>query len=235
MDYQITLFPSGGHTWIAKDFEGPDKEDEEVKSALKERQKRILSVIKRRFEALTSCWRYPEDNDVENSTTERDSSIISQEKSESDGITHISEQQASSVTLTSRVLKFIRTFLTPNTIAILLAFPISLIRPLKALFVPLANSPIPKAPDGNPPLYFIYDTTNFLGAATLPFGLVCLGAALAKMKLPKDLRKLPLGAITGLAVGKLIISPILGVAIVNSFVKIGFIHEEDKVLRFVAM
>lgn len=38
-----------------------------------------------------------------------------------------------------------------------------------------------------------------------------------------------------MAIGKLFVSPILGVLTVNAFVKIGFIHEEDKVLRFIAM
>ena len=139
------------------------------------------------------------------------------------------------ITLTSRMLKIMRTFLAPTTISILLAFTISLVRPLKGLFVPLDGSPIPNAPDGYPPLYFIYDTTTFLGGASIPLSLICLGVALSKMKVPKDLTKLPLGAIGALAIGKLFISPVLGVVIVNAFVKVGFIHEEDKLLQFVAM
>lgn len=313
---KVTLFPLGGHTWIAKDFNGPNKEDEEVKMELKERHRRILGGIKRRLNVL--FWRRPRDEyDVERngadthnnqkepsssaectssakdtrisemeevsrlrhtvkhvsfdtaseshhiqerphvhinisspttsvhdalsptatmvSPTERDFSKEPKEKSTVEENVYTDEPEDASETIISKVLKVMRTFLTPATIAILLAFPISLVRPLKGLFVPLDNSPIPNAPDGNPPLYFIYDTTNFLGAASVPLGLVCLGAALAKMQVPKDLRKLPLGAISGLAIGKLIVSPILGVIIVNAFVKIGFIHEEDKVLRFVAM
>jgi auxin efflux carrier family protein len=142
---------------------------------------------------------------------------------------------SNTVTLTSRVVGFLKTLMTPATITMAAAFPIALIKPLKGLFVELENSPIPNAPDGRPPLYFIMDTTNFLGAASIPLGLICLGAALAKMKIPKKLSSLPVGAITALAIGKLVISPILGVLIVNGFVKIGFIDENDKVLRFVTM
>ncbi|KAI5115335.1 hypothetical protein M0805_008880, partial [Coniferiporia weirii] len=60
--------------------------------------------------------------------------------------------------------------LTPQAVAIFVAFPVALITPLKALFTPVANSPIPNAPDGQPPLAFILDTATFIGAASVPLG-----------------------------------------------------------------
>jgi hypothetical protein len=309
----------GGHRLIARDFDGPNKEDEEVKEVLKYKHKNAFVFLDRRFRSLRVFpARKKGEKDIENivvvdqnvesevshqyarnnpiiastsgvieevphsqrqhlrvsfepasqfrhldpASSERalsplestyggvdmrspTSTVVPTEKDfidqkentepvEEDEIDESSTSSIGAPSFILRLCRFLRAFLTPATATILLAFPISLVRPLKGLFVPLDNSPIPNAPDGYPPLYFIYDTTNFLGAASVPLGLVCLGAALAKLKLPSNIRQFPLGAISGLAIGKLIISPILGVIIVNLFVKTGFIHEDDKVLRFVA-
>jgi len=125
----------------------------------------------------------------------------------------------------------------PPTVAILLACPISAIRPLKALFVPLQNtngSPlIPFAPDRAPPLAFILDTATFLGSASVPLALICLGAALAKLKPPKRIRDLPVGAILALTIGRLILQPIIAIVVVEGLVRAGLIDEANKVLRFV--
>ena len=86
-----------------------------------------------------------------------------------------------------RAVAFIRTvlssLLTPQALSILVALLISLVKPLKALFVAVDNSPIPNAPDGQPPLAFIMDTCSFIGAASVPLGLICLGSALARMNI----------------------------------------------------
>lgn len=169
--------------------------------------------------------------------TEKD--FNNETKEEVDREKCIMEEQLSSparrFTILQVVANFARSLVTPVTISILAAFPISLIPQLKGLFVTFDNSPIPIAPDGHPPLYFLYDTADFLGAASVPLGLVCLGSALASLKVPKNLQALPIGAISGMAIGKLIISPLIGILLVNSFVNIGFIREDDKVLRFVCM
>ncbi|KAH8111143.1 auxin efflux carrier [Phellopilus nigrolimitatus] len=142
--------------------------------------------------------------------------------------------------LQHRMLAHARTalasLLTPQAIAIFVAFPIALITPLKALFTPVPHSPIPNAPDGQPPLAFILDTANFIGAASVPLGLTCLGSALARLNVPRDQWKdLPIGAITWLAIGKMIIMPVLGVLITQGLVHGGVIGEDQKVLRFVCM
>jgi hypothetical protein len=133
----------------------------------------------------------------------------------------------------------LRTMPAPPTVAILLACPISAIRPLKALFVPLQNtngSPlIPFAPDRAPPLAFILDTATFLGSASVPLALICLGAALAKLKPPKRIRDLPVGAILALTIGRLILQPIIAIVVVEGLVRAGLIDEANKVLRFVMM
>ncbi len=139
----------------------------------------------------------------------------------------------------SQVTIRLRTLPRPPTIALVLACPISVITPLKALFVPLRNSNgepvIPFAPDGAPPLAFILDTATFLGSASVPLALICLGAALAKLKFSKGIRGLPLGAILALTIGRLVLQPIIAIAMVEGLVRAGLIHEADKVLRFTMM
>ena len=126
--------------------------------------------------------------------------------------------------------------LSPASLSVILAFPIALITPLKGLLVALPNSPIPNAPDGQPPLAFVMDTASFVGAASVPLGLICLGSALARLKVPRGAwRTMPLGAIFGLAVAKIVVSPVLGVLICQGLTNAGIISKGDKVLRFVCM
>ncbi|KIM78632.1 hypothetical protein PILCRDRAFT_793364 [Piloderma croceum F 1598] len=126
---------------------------------------------------------------------------------------------------------------SPASLSIIVSFIISLVPPLKALFVPgVPGTHIPSAPDGLPPLSFLIDTASFIGAASVPLGLICLGSALARLKLPSgQWNKLPLGAIGGLAVGKILIMPVLGVLICQGLANVGVIDKGDKVLRFVCI
>lgn len=143
-----------------------------------------------------------------------------------------------------KILSNLRTillgFVTPASLSIIIAFPIALITPVKSLFTTTSYTGIPNAPDGEPPLAFIMDTTTFMGGASVPLGLVCLGSALARLKVPsfrssEEWQKIPRGAIMSLAVGKMIISPVLGVLIVRGLTKAGVVDSEDKVLQFVCM
>ncbi|KAG8842261.1 Protein M3 [Tulasnella sp. 330] len=133
-----------------------------------------------------------------------------------------------------RILRFIRLFNTPPTISIILSFPIALVPRLKGLFVPLPNSP--HGPDGLPPLAFLLDTATFIGAASVPLGLICLGSALARLNVPKPWTRLPLGAIGMFTVMKLFLMPVLGVLICELFTHgIPLFNPNDKVLRFVCI
>lgn len=131
---------------------------------------------------------------------------------------------------------FISGLLSAASLSVILGFAIALITPLKALLVALPGSPIPNAPDGAPPLAFVMDTAAFVGAASVPLGLICLGSALARLKVPRGAwRAMPLGAIGGLAVAKIVVSPVLGVLTCQGLTRAGVIDREDKVLRFVCM
>ncbi|TFK48082.1 auxin efflux carrier [Heliocybe sulcata] len=141
--------------------------------------------------------------------------------------------------LRSQFATFLRSVLSPPSLAILIAFPLALIQPLKALFVPVDNSPIPNAPDGQPPLAFIMDAAQFIGAASVPLGLICLGSAMARLRMPKGglegWARLPVGAIGTLAVGKVLLMPVLGVLICQGLTNAGVIAKDDNVLRFVCI
>ncbi|KAF8632376.1 hypothetical protein AX15_001909 [Amanita polypyramis BW_CC] len=158
-----------------------------------------------------------------------------------DSISELENANAGRRTFFLRALLTIRTFiislLNPPSLSILISFPIALVPALKALFIPLPSPHIPNAPDNKPPLAFILDAAQFIGAAAVPLGLICLGSALARLHIPRkgQWHSLPLGAISSLAVAKLIIMPILGTAIVGGMVSKGLIDREDKVLRLVCM
>ncbi|KAK0468925.1 hypothetical protein IW261DRAFT_1676939 [Armillaria novae-zelandiae] len=61
------------------------------------------------------------------------------------------------------------------SITILISFPIALIKPLKAQFIVVDGYYMPSAPDGEPPLAFFIDFAEFMGAASVPLGVICLG------------------------------------------------------------
>ncbi|KAJ7770739.1 auxin efflux carrier transmembrane protein [Mycena metata] len=131
---------------------------------------------------------------------------------------------------------FLRNLFLPGSVSILISFLIALVPQLKALFVEVDGTYIHPAPDGGPPLAFILDAATFIGAASVPMGLVCLGSALARLSIPRgEWRSLPRGAILGFAVCKILISPVLGVLICKGLVNINVISQEDKVLQFVCI
>ncbi|KAK0200040.1 auxin efflux carrier [Desarmillaria ectypa] len=127
----------------------------------------------------------------------------------------------------------IKSLLTPASITILISFPIALIKPLKALFVEVDGYYMPSAPDGEPPLAFVIDFAEFMGAASVPLGLICLGSALARLDVPRSQwPHLPLGAIFSLAIGRMLLMPVLGVLVCEGLVNAGVISRDDKVLQF---
>jgi hypothetical protein len=151
-----------------------------------------------------------------------------------------SHDQKNLRTIKSKILlhtkNFFQSLLNPPSLSILVAIPISVVPALKALFVQVEGVHMPPAPDGQPPLAFIMDIATFLGNAAVPLGLLCLGAAIANVQLPRgNFRALPLGAILALAILKMLVMPVIGVAITNSLIKGGLIDMDDKVLRFVCL
>jgi len=82
----------------------------------------------------------------------------------------------------------VRHTFTPPTISLVCSIIIGVVPYLRNLFVApdAANSHFsPKGPDGNPPLSTLYDAASFIGAASVPIGLIVLGASIAMIQIPR--------------------------------------------------
>ena len=140
-----------------------------------------------------------------------------------------------SVRVWRSVWSLLRPILTsPPTMVLVSALIISLIPTLRALFVaPEPGSSFhPTAPDGKPPLAVLYDTATFVGGASVPTGLIVLGASIAKIKVPRPISRLPLSGIVGMAIVRMAIMPIIGFFFVKQLVNVGMVEANNKVLRF---
>lgn len=131
------------------------------------------------------------------------------------------------------------TLFNPITVTIYISLPIALVPALKSLFVLPASRSDPYyfvAPDGNPPLHFILNTTSFVGALCVPMSLILLGASFARLKIPRPfLQKAPVWAIWWVCVAKLVFLPVIGIFFVQGLASKGVVHKEEIALRFVAM
>ncbi|KAJ7348062.1 auxin efflux carrier transmembrane protein [Mycena albidolilacea] len=169
----------------------------------------------------------------------RSVSFKEEELSELD-VPNLPDNQAASASNRRRVWirlsSFMREVCSPPSLSILLSFPIALIPALKGLFVEVQSPHIPSAPDGRPPLSFLFDTATFIAGASVPLGLICLGSALARLEIPRGRwNHLPMGAILSMAVGRMLLMPILGVLVAKGLTNAGLISREDKVLQFVCI
>lgn len=104
--------------------------------------------------------------------------------------------------------------------------------PLRALFV-AGNFHIAPAPDQQPPLSFMIDIAGYIGAASVPLGLLLLGATISRLqikKMPKGFWKTAL-MITAV---RLIIMPMVGVGITTGFQNAGW-YGDDIIIRLVSV
>ena len=140
--------------------------------------------------------------------------------------------------LISRSRHSLKQLLKPCTVVIILLFAISLMDPVKVLFIlPSLNFQPhfwPTAPGRQPLLAIIYNTATFIGGACIPLGLICLGSALACLSLRLG-GLFPKGTIALLALGRMVVNPIIGVVIIRGFVYLGYVNRDDKVSQFVCM
>ncbi|KAI5481774.1 hypothetical protein MNV49_000051 [Pseudohyphozyma bogoriensis] len=137
-----------------------------------------------------------------------------------------------------RVWHSVKTFLlslvSPPTVALFFGLVIALVPVLKSLFVLDASSWHPTAPDGTAPLSFLYDTATFVGNASVPLGLLVLGASMAKMQIPRPLSKLPLWSLLWMAVLKMAVLSVVGFFFVQGLTyHTTMVSPDNKVLRFV--
>ena len=134
--------------------------------------------------------------------------------------------------LYSRLRHFLAELLKPIRVVIFISVVIAFVDPLKAVFPPPSGSFQPRfrlvVPDGRLPLAFVVDTANFIGAASFSIGLICLGSALACLRLRSG-ETFPRCAIAALALARMVVTPLLGVGITRWMAHAGFVDRDDNV------
>ncbi|SGZ41095.1 related to Protein ECM3 [Hanseniaspora guilliermondii] len=132
------------------------------------------------------------------------------------------------------VIFFIENCMRPCPLSVIIALIIAFIPWLKALFVS-TNVSMANAPDNLPPLSFIMDYASYVGAASVPFGLLLLGATLGSL----DIKTLPKGFITAvifMLVARQVFMPVIGILWCNRIAESGWLDMTSglsKVLLFV--
>lgn len=129
---------------------------------------------------------------------------------------------------------FIENCMRPCPLSVIIALIIAFIPWVKALFVS-TNVSLPSAPDNLPPLSFIMDYTSYVGAASVPFGLLLLGGTLGSL----DIKTLPKGFVTAVVfmlLARQVFMPIIGILWCNRIAASGWMDMStglSKVLLFV--
>lgn len=130
------------------------------------------------------------------------------------------------------VVGVLKNFLMPNSMSLIISLAIAMAPPLKALFV-ASSFDMPNAPDKKPPLSFVVDTTSYVGAASVPLGLLVLGATIARLNvtsMPPGFWKTAL-AITAC---RLVVLPVFGIGLVKGLKNAGWFGD-DKLIQFVSV
>ncbi|CAI4049997.1 hypothetical protein SKDZ_14G2280 [Saccharomyces kudriavzevii ZP591] len=136
--------------------------------------------------------------------------------------------------LTPLLIFFLKNCLRPCSMAVIIALVVAFIPWVKALFVTTANTPhIRQAPDNAPPLSFFMDFTSYVGAASVPFGLILLGATLGRLKIGNLYPGFWKAAVV-LVILRQCVMPIFGVLWCDRLVKAGWVNwQDDSMLLFV--
>lgn len=76
---------------------------------------------------------------------------------------------------------------------------------------------------------------QFVDTIAVPLALILLGASFARIKVPRPLSRLPIMAMLLVTLVKMVVLPVIGVAIVQGMVRAGLIPADAKAEKFVAM
>ncbi|KAL6948570.1 hypothetical protein ACO0QE_001042 [Hanseniaspora vineae] len=128
---------------------------------------------------------------------------------------------------------FMQNCLRPCSVAVILGLVFAFIPWVRGLFVTTSNAHIPNAPDGEPPLSFIMDYTSYVGAASVPFGLLLLGATLGNLEIGALYPGFWKSAVV-LVLLRQVVMPIFGVLWCERMMKAGWLDKTtDKMVLFV--
>ncbi|KAK7204009.1 auxin efflux carrier [Myxozyma melibiosi] len=131
----------------------------------------------------------------------------------------------------ARLIIFLRNLYQPPTASLIVSIVVAVINPIKALFVQTDYN-MRQAPDGQPPLDFVMDFTEFIGNACVPFGLLLLGGMIGRL----SIKSLPRGFwkyLVSIVLLKLVVTPIIAIAFTQGLRKANVIDSDNLVLAFV--
>ncbi|KAI8616717.1 membrane transport protein-domain-containing protein [Chytriomyces sp. MP71] len=121
-------------------------------------------------------------------------------------------------------VKFVVTsLLSPANMATILALIIASSSTLKGILY-TSNTAAPE-----PPLKFLFETFQFLGNAAVPLGLINLGAALGRLSVASFL---PAPIILSICLCRLVLMPVIGIALAEGLVAWGIIPQDAMMLRW---
>ncbi|GEQ69506.1 hypothetical protein JCM33374_g3178 [Metschnikowia sp. JCM 33374] len=132
----------------------------------------------------------------------------------------------------AHVISTLKNFLAPNSVTLIISLIIAMSPPLKALFVS-TKFHIAPAPDKQPPLSFVMDIASYVGAASVPLGLLILGATIARLKVNAIVPGFWKTAVM-ITACRLIVMPIFGVGLTTGLQKAGW-YGDDRLIRFVSV
>ena len=90
-------------------------------------------------------------------------------------------------------------------------------------------------PAGHSDADTVWRAANFVGNIAVPLALIMLGAAFARLRVPRPLSRLPIMAMLAVTVVKMVVLPVVGIVMVQAMVRGGLIPREARAERFVAM
>lgn len=151
---------------------------------------------------------------------------------ETGGEEEIEDNETMSRKIMRRFLSTISNFKTPNSLSLIISIIIAMAPPLKALFVKTSFY-MPTAPDKQPPLSFVIDFTAYVGAASVPLGLLLLGATIARLKVQSIVPGF-WKTVVAISACRLILMPVFGVGLTTGIYKAGWFGD-DKLIRFVSV
>ncbi|AMD21549.1 HFL307Cp [Eremothecium sinecaudum] len=136
----------------------------------------------------------------------------------------------------NHIVFFFMNCLRPCSMAVIVSLIIAFVPWLKALFVRTPTTvDMHQAPDNQPVLSFVIDFAEYVGAASVPFAILILGATLSRLKLSGLYPGFWKTAVT-LVFLKLIVMPIIGVLWCWALTKTGWVSwEDDRMVLFVTV
>lgn len=132
----------------------------------------------------------------------------------------------------AHVVAALKNFRAPNSVSLIVSLAIAMAPPLRALFVE-GSFYMPDAPDKKPPLSFMIDLASYVGAASVPLGLLLLGATIARLKVNQMVPGFWKTAVM-ITACRLVVLPIFGVGLTKGLAHAGWFGD-DKLIQFVSV